>query len=303
MDSNLDADLGKPLATRTGTSVRSAPAAMTAESSTTQPEARWGSAAIDPRGFNLPALKVSYLLSRLPETGRVLEVGSGDGKMLRTVLNERPGLTLHGCDVRDSSLRPQETEFRVLTRDLPYPAETFDAVFVADVLEHVSEPPHLVAEIARVLKPHGRFVGFVPIEGEPRSAYTLYRKLLGADLYERTKHHVQAYTRADIRRLLLAEFELADMRFAYHALGHVLDASFFALASLRRIERFWWSENKYYAPERTRQGPLAFLLNRLLELGNALAYFESRALEQSSFAAAGVLFDARRAALPHAASH
>jgi len=271
---------------------------MTAANSTAQPEARWGSAAIDPRGFNLPALKVSYLLSRLPETGAVLEVGSGDGKMLRTVLNERPGLTLHGCDVRDSSLRPKQTEFRVMTRDLPYPSETFDAVFVADVLEHVSEPAHLVAEIARVLKPQGRFVGFVPIEGEQRSAYALYRKLLGADLYERTKHHVQAYTRADIRRLLAAEFELTDMRFAYHALGHVLDASFFALASLRRIERFWWSENKYYAPERSRESPLGFLLNRLLELGNALAYFESRVLEQSSFAAAGVLFDARRAALP-----
>ena len=40
-------------------------------------EARWGSSAIDPRGFNLPALKASYLLSRLPERGSVLEVGSG----------------------------------------------------------------------------------------------------------------------------------------------------------------------------------------------------------------------------------
>ena len=270
------------------------------EPSPHQTEARWGSAAIDPRGFNLPALKASYLLSRLPASGTVLEVGSGDGKMLRTVLSARPALTLHGCDVRDSSLRPAQAEFRIMTRDLPYPSETFDAVFVADVLEHVDEPAHLVSEIARVLKPHGRFVGFVPIEGEKRSAYALYRKLLGADLYERTKHHVQAYTRADIRRLLATRLELVDMRFAYHALGHLLDASFFALASLRRIERFWWSENKYYAPEPTREGPLAFALNRLLELGNALAYFESRALEQSSFAAAGVLFEARRGAAPAA---
>src|SRR4051794_10335385 len=105
------------------------------EPSPRQTEARWGSAAIDPRGFNLPALKASYLLSRLPESGTVLEVGSGDGKMLRTVLNARPQLTLHGCDVRDSSLRPAHAEFRIMTRDLPYPNETFDAVFVADVLE------------------------------------------------------------------------------------------------------------------------------------------------------------------------
>jgi SAM-dependent methyltransferase len=183
-----------------------------------------------------------------------------------------------------------------MTRDIPYADETFDAVFIADVLEHVPEPEHLVREISRVLKPGGRFVGFVPTEGEKRSLYELYRRLLGADLYERTKHHVQAYTRADIRRLLGSKFELNDLRFAYHVLGHALDASFFALASLPRVERFWWRENKYYAPEGSKEGPLAFLLNRCLELGNALAYFESRTLAHSSFAAAGVLFDARRPA-------
>jgi SAM-dependent methyltransferase len=269
--------------------------AMAGDSTTTpaQPEARWGSAPIDPRGFNLPALKASYVLSRLPEVGDVLEVGSGDGKMLRTVQAQRPRLRLHGCDVRDSSLRPAATEFRVMTRDIPYPNATFDAVFIADVLEHVPDPQHLVAEIARVLKPSGSFVGFVPIEGEKLSLYELYRRLLGKDLYQRTKHHIQAYTQADIVRLLGSHFTVTDMRFAYHALGHALDASFFALASLPRIERFWWSENKYYAPEQSREGPLAFLLNRLLELGNALAYFESRALERSAFAAAGVLFDVR----------
>jgi SAM-dependent methyltransferase len=256
-------------------------------------EARWGSAAIDPRGCNLPALKANYVLSRLPDRGQVLEVGSGDGKLLRTVKAERPALQLYGCDVRDSSLRPSGTEFRVMARDVPYPDAMFDAVFIADVLEHVTDPEHLISEIARVLKPGGRFVGFVPVEGEKRSAYELYRQLLGADLYERTKHHVQAYTHADIRRLLGSHFELTDLRFAYHALGQILDASFFALASLRRIERFWWSENKYYASEQSRQSPLAFGLNRLLELGNALAYFESRALQRRSFAAAGVLFEAR----------
>ncbi|HEY4104131.1 MAG TPA: class I SAM-dependent methyltransferase [Polyangiaceae bacterium] len=263
------------------------------ESST---EARWGSAAVDPRGFNLPALKAKYLLSRLPESGKVLEVGSGDGKMLRTVLRELPALSVFGCDVRDSHLRPEAAEFRVMNGvQIPFDDETFDAVFVADVLEHVPDPEFVLAEIARVLKPHGRFVGFVPLEGEPRSAYEFYRRLLGPDLYLRTKHHVQSYRHSDVRRLLEAHFELADERFAYHALGHALDASFFALASLGRIERFWWRENKYYTDESTPEGPLAFALNRLLELGNALAYFESRALEHSSFAAAGILFDARRA--------
>lgn len=261
----------------------------------TVPEPIWGSQPIDPRGLNLPALKVRYLLSQLPAHGAVLEVGSGDGKILRTLTVQRPALRVHGCDIRPWQSPDPDIEFRVMTRDIPYGDATFDAVLVVDVLEHVDDPAHVVAEIARVLKPGGRFVGFVPIEGEPRSLYTLYRKLLGADLYARTKHHVQAFRHADVQRLLAAHFELVDTSHAYHALGHIMDATFFAAAHLPRLQTFWWRENRYYAAETTRQGPLARVMNRLLELGNALAYLESRALAKHPVAAAGMLFHARRA--------
>ncbi|HEX3773687.1 MAG TPA: class I SAM-dependent methyltransferase, partial [Polyangiaceae bacterium] len=98
-------------------------------------EARWGSQAVDPRGYNLPALKARYLLSRLPKSGQVLEVGSGDGKMLRTVLAELPTLSVFGCDVRDSNLRPEAAEFRTMNGvQIPFDSDAFDAVFVADVL-------------------------------------------------------------------------------------------------------------------------------------------------------------------------
>jgi SAM-dependent methyltransferase len=258
----------------------------------------WGSEPIDPRGFNLPALKVKYLLEHLPETGDVLEVGSGDGKILRTIQVERPGLHPHGCDIRDWQSPDPSIEFRVMTRDIPYPDATFDAVLVVDVLEHVDDPAHLIAEMARVLKPDGRFVGFVPIEGEPRSLYSLYRGLLGPDLYVRTKHHVQSFTHDDIGRLLGTHFELDDVSHAYHVLGHVMDATFFAAAHLPRLQRFWWRENKYYAADAGSKGPLAFALNRMLEVGNALAYLESRVLAKKRLAAAGMLFEARLAK-PH----
>jgi len=113
-----------------------------------------------------------------------------------------------------------------MTSDIPYDSATFDAVLVVDVLEHVDDPSHLIAEIARVLRPGGRFVGFVPIEGESRSLYALFRKLLGDDLYVRTKHHVQAYSYAELARLIETHFEFADVSHAYHALGHLMDAAF-----------------------------------------------------------------------------
>lgn len=256
----------------------------------------WGSQPIDPRGFNLPALKVRYILAHLPATGRVLEVGSGDGKILRTLAAQRPSLHVHGCDIRDWSSPDPGIEFRKITNtDLPFPDATFEAVLVVDVLEHVDDPAHLVAEIHRVLRPGGRFVGFVPIEGEPRSLYTLYKSLLGDDLYVRTKHHVQAFTRAGVSQLIASRFELVDVSHAYHVLGHVMDATFFAAAHLPRLAKFWWRENRYYAEEQTTKSPLAFALNRMLELGNVVAYLESRLLAKSPLAAAGLLFEAHRA--------
>ncbi len=257
------------------------------------PTPRWGAEPIDPSAFNLPALKVRYLLSHLPETGAVLEVGSGDGKILRTLKVERPALHVHGCDIRPWESPDADVDFRVMTRDIPYPDASFDAVLVVDVLEHVDDPAHLIAEMARVLKPTGRFVGFVPIEGERRSLYTLYRGLLGDDLYLRTKHHVQAFTYAELHRLIESKFELADVSHAYHVLGHVMDATFFAAAHLPRLAKFWWRENKYYAEEKATTSPLAFALNRMLEVGNVLAYLESRLLAKHRLAAAGLLFEAR----------
>jgi SAM-dependent methyltransferase len=237
------------------------------------------------------------MLAHLPEHGRVLEVGSGDGKILRTLAAQRPALRVHGCDIRDWASPDPGIEFRQITgADLPFADATFDAVLVVDVLEHVDDPAYLVSEIHRVLVPGGRFTGFVPIEGEPRSLYTLYRGLLGEDLYVRTKHHVQAFTRAGISQLIEQHFTFADVSHAYHVLGHVMDATFFAAAHLPRLAKFWWRENRYYAPKQdsTAKSPLVFALNRMLELGNAVAYLESRLLAKSRLAAAGMLFEARR---------
>jgi SAM-dependent methyltransferase len=266
---------------------------MAAPSSTVP---RWGSEAIDPREPNLPALKVRYLLDHLPATGDVLEVGSGDGKILRTFATQRPDLRLAGCDVREWAAPHDGIEFRVIeSRDIPYEDRSFDAVVIVDTLEHVDDPEFLVDELARVLRPGGRFVAFVPIEGEPRSAYALYRKLLGADLYERTKEHVQSYRFADVERLLARHFDVAHVDHVYHAFGHLMDATFFAAAALPRLHKFWWSENRYYTAETEKpSSPLARVLNGMLTVGNAVAYVESRILAKWRVGAAGMLFEARR---------
>jgi SAM-dependent methyltransferase len=256
-------------------------------------EPRWGGAAIDPTARDLPALKAAYLLRHAPSFGKLLELGSGEGKILRTLRQARPNLTLIGCDVRDVPPADEAFEFRRITHGLPAADTELDAVVFVDVLEHVSEPAHTLSEVRRALKPGGLLIGFIPLEGEPLSAYALYRKLLGSDLYRRTKEHEQSFKRSDALALL-ADFELLETRYAYHALGQSLDATFFAAARLPRLERFWWTENRYYQPERRDLSLLPRLLNGVLGLGNHLAYAESRLLSRVSWFSAGLLFAARR---------
>ncbi len=256
-------------------------------------EPRWGAAAIDPKAHDLPALKLSFLLRHAPHRGKLLELGSGEGKVLRTLGRERPNLTLVGCDVRDVPPGDAAFEFRRVEGGIPASDGELDAVVFADVLEHVAEPAAVLRELWRALRPGGLLLGFVPLEGEPLSAYAFYRALLGQDLYLRTKEHTQSFTRAEVHALL-RDFELLEERHAYHALGQWLDASFFALARLPRVQRFWWTENRYYQPERRELAALPRALNGLLTLGNRLAYAESRLLGRVPWFSAGLLFAARR---------
>ncbi len=256
-------------------------------------EPRWGGTAIDPTGHDLPALKVSFLLRHAPHAGKLLEFGSGEGKILRTLGRQRPGLTLIGCDVRDVAPADTAFEFRRVERGVPAGDGELDAVVFADVLEHVDDPTATLRELRRSLRPGGLLLGFVPLEGEPLSAYAFYRALLGQDLYRQTKEHTQSFTRRAVHGLL-GEFELLEERHAYHALGQWLDASFFAAARLPRLQRFWWTENHYYQPEPPELSTLPRVLNALITLGNRLAYAESRLLARVPWFSAGLLFAARR---------
>jgi ubiquinone/menaquinone biosynthesis C-methylase UbiE len=256
-------------------------------------QARWGARAIDPAARDLPALKLSFLLRHAPSSGRVLELGCGEGKLLRSIARQAPQLQLIGCDVRDVAPADGAYEFRHMAAAIPAADQELDAVIFSDVLEHVEDPDATLGELHRVIRPGGSLLGFIPLEGEVLSAYAFYRALLGEDLYRVTKQHTQSFTRRRARQLL-ERFEVFEERHAYHALGQSLDASFFALARLPRVARFWWTENRYYHPERRELSLLPRVLNGLLGFGNRLAYAESRLLERVPWFSAGLLFAARR---------
>jgi SAM-dependent methyltransferase len=89
------------------------------------------------------------LSSLIPLDCSLLDVGCGDGKLAQLLLDRRSDLRIEGVDVhmRDKTWLPVKL-FDGL--NLSYPAASFDAVMLIDVLHHTPDPLHLLREALRV---------------------------------------------------------------------------------------------------------------------------------------------------------
>ena len=99
--------------------------------------------------------------------GAVLDAGSGGGGWLRRVMTKSPAVTrVASVDLVDSGAGAiQGVDFHLadLSRDrLPFDDSSFDWVFALEVMEHLANPRHFVAEAARILKPNGHLVLTTP---------------------------------------------------------------------------------------------------------------------------------------------
>jgi SAM-dependent methyltransferase len=181
-------------------------------------------------------LKLRYLLADLPSgAARVLDVGCGAGSVAKAVKRERPDLAVFGCDLSRSALaaasvEPGGVEFRLGSAEgLPFADGEFDFVWIFDVLEHVESPEQVLAEVARVLRPGGRFHIVLPLEGQPRTLYTLLG--CGTRWTAKVRHggHIQIFSAARFESMATgAGLNVVRRRWSYHGLLQAADVLYFS---------------------------------------------------------------------------
>lgn len=92
-----------------------------------------------------------------------LEIGSGLGILAAEVAARLPRGRITGLEFSADQLAksprgiPNLSYVQGDAHHLPFPDSTFDLVYCRYLLEHVADPPRVLAEALRVLKPGGRF--------------------------------------------------------------------------------------------------------------------------------------------------
>jgi ubiquinone/menaquinone biosynthesis C-methylase UbiE len=197
-------------------------------------------------GYSLRALKVRRAVAGLAARPglKLMELGCGEGAITRTLKAHYGQAEVHGCDISAAQIRRAEEHgggviYSLCTDQLPYADETFDAVFVLDVLEHLNQPAVTLAEIARVLRKGGRFLLHCPCEGQPATLHWLsWKTNLCANLKRDLAGHVQRFTHRSLaREINQAGLACTWRRYCYHPFGQCFDLlSFWRQFSQRQVD-------------------------------------------------------------------
>lgn len=97
-------------------------------------------------------------------TNRLLDVGCGAGSILEAA--RRAGWRAEGLEISRTAAEHVRAEgfevFRGELAEARYPSAHFDVVTASEVLEHLSDPQEMLAEVARILRPGGLFWATTP---------------------------------------------------------------------------------------------------------------------------------------------
>jgi SAM-dependent methyltransferase len=196
---------------------------------------------------------VDLVMAEHPRPRVVMDLGCGKGDSVDMFRAFDPAIEWVGADIAASPevQARQRTDARFVTYDgstLPFADATFDLIYSRQVLEHVRHPEVHLAEVRRVLRPGGAFIGSTS-QLEPYHSRSLWN-----------------YTAFGFAELVTdAGLRLVELRPGIDGVTLVLRGH------LERPEGFnrWW----------TTESPLNALIERAgLELGHNAAQINVRKL-------------------------
>jgi ubiquinone/menaquinone biosynthesis C-methylase UbiE len=263
----------------------------------------WGAVTIKD-AKDLPTLKLSYLMEllrgRKKRTASLLEMGSGSGRILMSIQQRDLSIRLTGVELSRSQVALAKSHSAGIAyvvgdaQRLPFPNSSFDYVIIMDFLEHIERPADAIKEAYRVLKKGGVLYASVPCEDQFLSPYWLSKRIFRRHFKEATAGHIQQFRIRDVERFCTrARFRIAQERYSYHLLGSMMDYTLFTLLLNKRLAKIFWAKNKYYQKP-GRQSFASKMLNLLMTIGNAIAYYESKLLARVRFTSTNVHIIARK---------
>ncbi len=211
------------------------------------------------------AKRTRYVTQAVPQGGRLLDLGCATGTFLAAV-RAHGGWQVEGVELIDEVAQAARARhnlkiFSGTLEDAAFPDDTFDAITLWDVLEHVHDPVATLTELHRILRPGGAVIIRVPNLGSWDAA--LFGKYwAGLD----APRHLTVYTRATLRQSLVQ----AGLRLEHFSTGigsyvtFVLDVKF-------------WMNAHAVAPQ-TKAHVSKILLNPASRLASAPLFYIPSAL-------------------------
>jgi ubiquinone/menaquinone biosynthesis C-methylase UbiE len=146
----------------------------------------------------------------------VLDVGCGEGVLTHQWAQQLDQRRIVGIDLDDEKLKAEwatrqrpNLEYRtMLAENMPFADDEFDLASAIEVLEHVPDPEHTVAEMARVARRHL----LVSVPREPLwRMLNMARGAYIADLGN-TPGHVNHWSKRSFVRMLAQHGEVVEQR-------------------------------------------------------------------------------------------
>lgn len=141
--------------------------------------------------------RLAPLFYECPYGSKVLDIGTNAGDFL-DVLEKDRGCEAYGIDISESCVKEGLEKGRKIQlsdgHKLPFPDQTFDAVFLNEVLIHVYSPEDVLREAKRVLKTNGILLGSTP------------HKNLEEKVWEEPFSHHEYYNQQELKELLTSVF-------------------------------------------------------------------------------------------------